>query len=53
MINAFNKVSLSTNINEFSYIELARTRYNKIIGNIIEPEVLEYKISHDKNFRGE
>lgn len=55
MINAFNKVSLSTNanFNEFSYIELARTKYNKITGNVIEPEVLEYKISHDKSFRGE
>lgn len=50
MIEAFNKISLSdpTKNSDFSYIELARTRYNKITGNIIEPEVLEYKILHDK-----
>lgn len=55
MINAFNKVSLSNEINskEFSYIELARTRNHQIIGNLIEPDVLEYKIINFKNFRGE
>ncbi|RIW97886.1 AAA family ATPase, partial [Acinetobacter baumannii] len=35
------------------YLELVRTRKNRIISNIIEPEVLEYKINHSKNFRGE
>ena len=55
MINAFNRISLSENVNfnEFSYIELARTRNNQIVGNLIEPEVLEYKIMNAKNFRGE
>ena len=53
MINAFNKVSIDNNAKDFSYIELVRTRHNKIIGNIIEPEVLQYKIEHLKNFRGE
>jgi len=55
MIKAFNNISLyqENYKNDFSYIELARTRHNKITGNIIEPEVLKYKILHDKNFRGE
>ena len=52
-INSFNKHSLNTNDKNHSYLELVRTRNNQIVSNIIEPEVLEYKINHSKSFRGE
>ncbi|MFV5534077.1 AAA family ATPase [Acinetobacter pittii] len=52
-IESFNKYSLEKGSEKFRYLELVRTRKNRIISNLIEPEVLEYKINHSKNFRGE
>jgi len=52
-INSFNDFSLKKETQKFSYIELVRTRKNRIIGNVIDPEVLQYKIEHSKSFRGE
>ena len=52
-INSFNKYSLENESDKFSYIELVRTRKNRIVGNLIEPDVLQYKIDHSKSFRGE
>lgn len=52
-ITSFNSYSLQDNPENFSYIELARTRNNQIIGNSIEADVLKEKINNSKNFRGE
>ena len=54
-IKSFNEYSLEdkTLSDKLCYTELLRTRKNRIINNLIEPDVLKYKIDHSKKFRGE
>ena len=52
-ITSFNDYSIEMNNGKFSYLELIRTRNDQIVSNLLEPEVLQYKMKNSKDFRGE
>lgn len=55
MADAFNKVALAQEDSlKASYIEMSRHyKTNKIIGTVLQPEILQHKIEHNQAFRGE